>query len=135
MDDSMRNLAFASLLAGGLLIVVGGFGAALMMASFGGLMGYGMMQDYAGYVAPGWLAGMAWWMGVVGLVTGGIVLFAAFRLRQAPDDAVTAGTLGVVGGALSLLAMGGWFLGAALAILGGVVALAGRPRPAAPRQG
>lgn len=121
----MRRWAFACLLAGGLLIVVGGVGAALMAATFGDAMD-GMMQ---GWVAPGWFAGMAWWLGLVGLATGATVLFAAYRLWRRPDDAATVGLLGIAGGALSLLAMGGWIVGAVLAILGGAMALAGEKPP------
>lgn len=127
LDDpsSTSNWAYASLLAGGILIVVGGFVGAWMMGPFAGMMGYGMMGDHAPYMGWSWSAGAAWWMGVLGFVTGGIVLYAAYRLRHDASDRTTAGTLGIVGGALSLLAMGGWIVGAALAILGGALALGG----------
>lgn len=131
------NWAYASLLAGGLLIVVGGLAGASMMGAFGGMMGFGMRDMMDGYgfsVTQGWLVGMAWWMGAVALLTGGLVLYAAWRLRKDPSDADLAGTLGIVGGALSLLSMGGWLLGAALAIVGGALALGGAgPGPAARR--
>lgn len=121
--------AYACMLAGGVIIVVGGLASALMMAAFRGTMGYGMMGDYAAYATSGWLAGGAWWMGAVGVATGGVVLYAAYRLRRDASQGSTAGTLAIVGGALSLLAMGGWMLGALLSIVGGALSL-GRPRSA-----
>jgi len=132
-DTNTTQWAYASLLAGGILIVIGGVGVALMMG-FTGMMGYGMMGNYASYMTTNWFAGMAWWMGLIGLATGGIVLFAAYRLRQDPTDRATAGTLGIIGGALSLLAMGGWVVGASLAILGGALALGGPPNATTRRQ-
>ncbi|MFA5861998.1 MAG: hypothetical protein WDA16_09930 [Candidatus Thermoplasmatota archaeon] len=54
-------------------------------------------------------------------------------MTQDPNDRATAGTLAIVGGVLSLLAMGGWLIGAALAIIGGAIALGqGRTRDTIP---
>ena len=94
MNDSPSTTSwtYASLLAGGILIMVGGLAGPFMMGGFGGMMGYGMMGNYASYASTNWFAGFAWWMAIIG-------------------------------GALSLLAMGGWILGAVLAILGGALAL------------
>lgn len=117
------NLAYASLLAGGLLILVGGVGAALMMDAWSGMMNDGMMGGYASYMTTNWFAGMAWWMGLIGLATGAIVLYAAYRTRQPNADRTTTGTLAIVAGTLSLLAMGGWVLGAVLAVVGGALAI------------
>jgi len=125
MNDSPSTTSwtYASLLAGGILIMVGGLAGPFMMGGFGGMMGYGMMGNYASYASTNWFAGFAWWMAIIGIVTGGIVLFAAYRFRQDPNDRTLVGTLAIIGGALSLLAMGGWILGAVLAILGGALAL------------
>ena len=118
MDETTRrnDWSYACLLAGGLLILVGGIAGSVMMATFGGMMGgYGPMT-------PGWIAA-GWWMALVAALAGGLVLYAAYRLRRTPQDAGLAGTLGIVGGALSLLAMGGWIVGAVLSIVGGALAL------------
>lgn len=117
------------------MIVVGGLAGSLMMGAFGGMMGPGVMHGYP--LAPGedWIAPMAWWMTFVSLTTGGIVLYAAYRIRQNPAEVGSSGTLAIVGGVLSLLAMGGWLVGAALAIFGGALAIGGRrqaPSPAPP---
>ena len=133
-DDRTSTWAYACLLTGGLLIVAVGLMAALSMAAFGGMMGFGMMGGYAPWVSPSWFAGMAWWMGAIGLATGGLVLFAAYLLRRDEESASMAGTLAIVGGALSLLAMGGWILGAFLSVLGGVLALTSRA-PGAKKRG
>lgn len=121
-QSSPATWAYPSLLVGGILIIIGGLAGPLMMGGFG-MMGYGMMGNYASYMTTNWFAGMAWWMGIIGLVTGGIVLYAAYRVRNDPSDRTLVGPLAIVGGALSLLAMGGWILGAVLAILGGALAL------------
>lgn len=132
-SDSTTTWAYASLLAGGILIVVGALAGALMMGTVGGMLGFGMMGNYGSFMTNNGFVGAAWWVGLIGLVTGAIVLYAAFRLRQEPNDRTTVGTLAIVGGVLSLLALGGWVLGAALAILGGALALGGpRSQPATP---
>lgn len=122
MSANLRSWAYASLLTGGLLILVGGLAGGLMMGIFGGMMGSGMMGGAPGWMSSTWATAMAWWMGAVGVVTGSLVLYAAARVRAHPADSV-AGTLAIVGGALSLLAMGGWVVGAILAIVGGALSL------------
>lgn len=118
-----NDLSFASLLAGGVLILVGGLGMGTMMNYWGS----GMMGGMMGYAPSAtWLAGMAWWMIGVSLVTGILVLLAAYNIRNGRDSTLW-GTLAIVAGALSLLAMGGWILGAAASILGGALALAHKP--------
>lgn len=123
-NADLRNYSYASLLAGGLIVLVVSLADALMMGFWGGSMPSGMM-GWMNDSATGWFATMAWWMGGIGVVTGGIVLYAAYRVRSDADP-TTAGTLGIVGGALSLLAMGGWIVGAALSILGGALAIASK---------
>lgn len=125
-SEGPGNWAYASMLAGGVLIVVGGLAGALMMATWGAMMPFGMMGGYglSTAMAGTWIAGMAWWMGVVGVLAGGMVLYGAYRLRRHPADTVTAGMLAIVGGAASTLAMGGWLVGAILAIVGGALAIA-----------
>lgn len=132
-DNTTTNqLAFASLLAGGLLIIVGGLAGGMMMGALSGMMNYGMMGGYASYMTTSWFAGMAWWMTIIGLVMGGLVLYAAYRLRMTPHEKTLVGTIAIVAGLLSFLAMGGWILGGVLALLGGALALASNSAPASP---
>lgn len=119
--------AYACLVAGGVLIIVGGLGSAMMIGTWSGMMGVGMMGAYGNYMTQTWFSGMAWWMGVIGLVAGSAVLLAAYLLARHRADAKTVATLAIAGGAVSLLAMGGWLIGAVLALVGGFVTLLEEP--------
>ncbi len=117
-----------SLIAG--LLILGGAG--MMMAfSYGapyyGMMGgyYGMMNDYYGFMGGngGWLYGIA----AVGLVSGIVVLIGAVMLYTRPSNASTWGLLVLIFSIVSFFGMGGFFIGAILGVVGGALALAGRP--------
>jgi hypothetical protein len=73
---------------------------------------------------------MMWWSLLVGVPAGIAVIYAATQVRQGGPGRERAGILGIVGGAVSFLAMGGYVIGGLAAIIGGVLALAGR----APRE-
>lgn len=97
-------------------------GAAPMM----GMMGAGT------YGVGGFFVGMTLFVALWGLLTGGAVLAAAWRVRVAPDTATAWGVVAIVAGALSLLAMGGWLLGSLAALAGGIMAVMAAARePAA----
>lgn len=115
--------SFVILLVSGILILVGSLG--MGMLGWGGWMGGmgGMMQGYD----IAWMTSMGWWMALVGLATGTLVLIAAVRLRQPNADATTWGATAIAAGAVSLLAMGGFLLGAIGAIIGGALALVRPP--------
>lgn len=129
--SEVRTWSFLALLVGGVLIVVGGAMGALMMGAWGwtGTMA-GMMDAYG---APRWGAWMAWWMGGVGILTGGVVLAAAYHVHRARGVAPW-GVAAIVAGALSLFARGGYVLGAVAAIAGGALALVDQ-QGQAPRAG
>lgn len=118
----IRAWSFLSLLIGGILIVVGGLMGSLMMGTYGwrGMAPFGSMMEP--YVGDAWLVGMSWWMGGVGLVTGGFVLVAAYQVYRVRGIAFWS-TIAIVAGALSLFAMGGYVLGAIAAIAGGALGL------------
>lgn len=131
MAENTNDWAFAAMLTGGILILVGGLTMGMMtgVGLFGGgFMGMGSMMSGYGY---DW-AWMGWWMGGISVVTGGAVLVAAGRLRLGAAERSRAGMIAIVAGALSLLAMGGWIFGAALAVLGGVLALTTVPTASSP---
>lgn len=121
--------SFVGLLTGGILILVGGV-AGVGMMGFGGYgMGMGHMT-WTGTPAP---VSWGWWMGIWGFLTGATAIVAAVNVR-ARRNVATWGTVGIVTGALSLLAMGGFFVGALATITGGALALAASgTRPAPPR--
>ena len=64
----------------------------------------------------------------IGLVCGIIVIIGAFMLNTRPLEHVTWGTLVLIFSAVSLIGMGGWFIGAILGIIGGAFAISWKPR-------
>lgn len=80
-----------------------------MMGGFGNMLGF--MESYF----------------LVGLVAGIIVLVGALMLNSRLTEHSTWGVIIVVFSAISLLGMGGFFIGAALGIAGGALALSWRP--------
>lgn len=105
--------AFYGGMAGGVLILLAGFIGALVLT---------LMAVFAD-VRPAWEVPVL--IGLWGLVTGGVVLLAALRVKEAPETAALAGLAMVAGGVLSFFALGGFVLGGLLAILAGVLAIAG----------
>lgn len=134
-DTSVNTWSFVSLLVGSLLILVGSVMGALMMGVWGtwGMPMAGMMGEYmSSYVGDGWTSSMAWWMAAWGILTGGLVLAAAVHVRSG-REAQTWAIIAIVAGVLSLLAMGGYVVGAVAAIVGGALALQPAGRSAPPR--
>lgn len=95
---------------------------------YGGMMGgyygvtngyYGMMQGFGG----GWFYGAA----AIGLIAGIAVLVGAVMIYARPRSASTWGLLVLVFSILSFFGMGGFFIGAILGIVGGVLAMTWRP--------
>lgn len=118
---------FLAGLSGGVLILVAAFVVALFLsalAAFGASPAWAFDPGDEGPRDDGFpevpLAIGAW-----GLVTGAVVLLAALRVKERPDDSAIAGVVMVSAGLLSFLATGGFLLGGVLAILGGVLAVAG----------
>lgn len=126
--------AFALSLIGGILMLVSGglssmwfmsgsqdFGG--MMGGFGGMMGgYGGMMG--GFGVPfGFMSGLS----LLGLVSGILVIIGALMLNTRPAEHGTWGTIILIFSIISLLGMGGFFIGAILGIIGGALALSWRP--------
>ena len=113
-----------SLIAG--ILMLAGVGMMLAFAHgthYSGMMGgyYGMMQGF-GY--GGW-----WFYGaaLLGLIAGIVVLVGAIMIYARPSNAPTWGLLILVFSVLSFFGMGGFFVGAILGIVGGVLAMTLRP--------
>ena len=88
-----------------------------MMDGWHGMMGtYGLSYDYMSAFS------------VIGLVCGIIVIIGAFMLNTRPLEHTTWGTLVLIFSVVSLISMGGWFIGAVLGIIGGAFAISWKPR-------
>ncbi len=77
---------------------------------------YGMMQ---GYGFGGWFYALA----AIGLVSGVIILIGAIMVYTQPGRASTWGVLILVFSLVSFFGMGGFFLGAILGVVGGILAM------------
>lgn len=98
-----------------------GFGG--MMGGYGGMMGgYGGMMGGFG-VPLGFMSGLS----LLGLVSGILVIIGALMLNTRPAEHTTWGTIILIFSIISLLGMGGFFIGAILGIIGGALALSWRP--------
>jgi len=86
---------------------------------YGGMMGgyYGMMNGFG--FDGGWLYGFS----ILGFISGVVLLLGALMVYDRPSEASTWGAVILTFSVLSLIGMGGFFLGAILGVLGGVLAL------------
>lgn len=134
--SDFRPLAgFVLSLIAGVLILAGGvamlgyssgpYGA--MMGGYSGMMGGyggGMMGGYYGMMLGlgGWFYGFA----VLGITAGVLVLLGAIMMYDQPRQVGMWGALVLVFSVLSFFGAGGFFVGAILGILGGILALTWR---------
>lgn len=120
-----------SLLGG--ILVLGGGGMMTTFSSgvpyYGGMMGgyYGMMDGYYGMMQGFGLAG--WFLGLaaIGLISGIAILIGAMMIYTQPGRAQTWGVVVLVFSIVSFLGMGGFFLGAILGVVGGILAMTWNP--------
>ena len=124
------SISFILSLIGGLIILVGSLVNIVWYAlgsstlgPYGGMMGgyHGMMGNFG--VSNSYMTAFS----VVGLVCGTVVVIGAIMLNTRPTEHSTWGVLILVFSAISLIGMGGWFVGAFLGIIGGAFALSWRP--------
>lgn len=130
---STTDFAFALSLIGGILITVGsviGIGLGAIGRPFfwgmGGMMGYYnyqyMMGGYYNYGGYGY--GMMYGFEAVGIITGILIIVFAALMKSRPSERKTYGILILAFSLVSLVGMGGFFIGAVLGLIGGVLALA-----------
>ena len=121
------STAFILSLIGGVLILVGGVVSSVWFMSGGYGMG-GMMGGYGGMMGgfgvPFGFMGSLW---LIGLVAGTLVIIGALMLNARPAEHTAWGVIILVFSIISLLGMGGFFIGAILGITGGALALSLRP--------
>ena len=113
-----------SLVAG--LLMVSGVG--MMSFSYGSGY-YGMMGDYYGMMSGinGGSGGWFYWVAIIGLVAGLVVLAGAVMLYLRPRSAPTWGLVILLFSVFGLFGMGGFFIGTILGIIGGVLAMTAKP--------
>lgn len=103
---------------GGMMRGLGG-----MMSGLGGMMnGYESMMNRFGF-PRGFMSGLS----LIGLIAGAIVIIGAIMLNAHPADHITWSTVILTFSVISLLGMGGFYVGALLGIAGGALALSWRP--------
>ena len=94
-----------------------------MMGGYQGMMnGYGMMR---GFLTGPWFYSLAW----VGLAAGAVILVGAVMLYARPGSIHTSGVLILAFSVVSLLGMGGFFVGAILGVVGGALAITSKQNP------
>jgi hypothetical protein len=109
-------------------MLLGGLAMSSFWFSNGGSFFGGMMGGFNGRMGGfGNLLGLMEGYSLVGLVAGIVVLVGALMLNSRPTEHSTWGTIIVVFSVISLVGMGGFFIGAALGIAGGALALSWRP--------
>ncbi len=104
-------------------------------SDFGGMMG-GMMDEFEGMMGGyhdmmdnfNVSAGSITILSLLGLLSGIAVIIAAIMLNTRPREHVTWGMIILAFSIISLVGMGGFWIGALLGIAGGAIALSWRPR-------
>jgi len=125
-----------SLLAGVLTIAGGGTGmmwASSGMPMWGGMMGgmNGMMGGWQGMMGGMGFGGFLSIMTILGVASGVIMLIGSIILYSQPAQVQTWGTIILVFSLISLFGMGGFFIGAILGFVGGILAITWKPTTAA----
>ena len=135
VGETYPRTAYLLSLIGGILILILSVIiaiAALVLAGIAASYGYGLG------------AGLAVALAVIALLFGMIVLYFAMKLKSNPAGARTYGILILVFALISFLGGGGFYIGAILAIVGGILAIVwkgpapmtyGQPMPGAPMWG
>lgn len=97
------------------------------MLMWGGMMG-GMMGGYQGMMGGmGLGGGLFFGMGAFAIASGLAVLLGAAMIYSRPRETSTWGVVILVFSLVSLFGMGGFFIGAILGIVGGILALTWKP--------
>ena len=116
--ESYPRTAYLLSLIGGILILV--FSviyalAILVVASINATVGFGLGVGHRIALA------------VVAILFGLIVLYFALKLKSSPQNAKTYGILILVFSVISFIGGGGFYIGASLALVGGILAIVWRP--------
>lgn len=129
--------AFILSLVGGILVTFGSllgvsfaligrpyfYGVGGMMYGYSNFMNSMMSGYYSSGNYPAGLYSMMTGAEVLGLIAGLAVLTFALLMRSKPENTKTYGTLVLVFSIVSFAGTGGFFIGAILGIIGGILAL------------
>ncbi len=110
------NIPSGLSLAAGVIILLGGVTSWIWHAAFFPRMGWMMGAQ--------WFSAMMVGTSIIGIVSGAMVLLGAVMMRQKPYESHGWGVVVLIFSLLSFFGMGGFFIGAVLGIIGGVLALA-----------
>ncbi len=129
--ESSTDAAFVLSLIGGIVVTLGsvfGMGLGAMGRPFfwgmGGMMGgFGMMGGY--YYGSSGYYGIMYGLEAVGLIAGVLMIVFAALMRSRPANKKTYGALILAFSLISLVGMGGFFIGAIIGLIGGILALTG----------
>jgi hypothetical protein len=128
-SPSLQTTAFILSLIGGIIILVGSLITSLLSA-FGSPNGtyYGMGPGMMGRFGFGFGYGSGWMLGlsIIALICGILVLVGAVMINSRPVEHFTWGIIVLIFSIVSLIGMGGYFIGAILGIAGGAIALSYR---------
>lgn len=117
----MNNESYLFSLIGGILILLGSL--TIFGCGIGGC-GIGYMGSMMNYMMGGFgLLGFLSYMSLIGIVSGLVIIYGAFMIKNKPKETRTWGTLILIFSLISLLNMGGFLIGAILGIIGGIFAL------------
>jgi ribosomal protein L40E len=118
MSSEKPGAAFILSLVGGLFVLLGGIVTAVIGAAFTLFIG-----------------GIGGILGVLGIVWGVLILVFASRLNSDPGSHSTSGALIIVFSVLSWVgAIGGFFIGFLLGLIGGILAITWTPQAQQPMQ-
>lgn len=112
-----RTAYLLSLIGGILILIFSAIYAAILfvVASLFAAVGFGLG------------VGIAVGLAVLALLLGAVVLFLATRLKSNPAGAKTYGVVILVLALISFIGGGGFYIGAILALIGGILALVWHP--------
>lgn len=126
-SQSGPSVAFILSLIGGILMLLSGVMFSMWFMAGGnspwGMMGgnWNMMGNWS--FPFGFMSGLS----LIALVAGAIVIVGAVMLNARPSEHMAWGVVILIFSIISLVGMGGFFMGALLGIAGGALALSWRP--------
>lgn len=123
--EHLRQWAYAGGLLGGVLILVGAFALALLVTIVN-LVGAGDSDVW--FFDEDAFPGVAIAVSLWGLLSGGLAVVGALRIKDDADASALPGGMILFGGLLSFFALGGFLVGGLAAIVGGVMGIAAARR-------
>ncbi|MEM2760992.1 MAG: DUF6114 domain-containing protein [Nitrososphaerales archaeon] len=114
------GLASGLSLSGGVLIVLASVTSLIWHAAFtqmGGMVGMQRWMFGSGFTA------MIFGISAIGIVSGGLIILGAIMMNRKPEENNRWGVIVLVFSVISFMGTGGFFIGAVLGIIGGILAV------------